>query len=60
MIVNGERGVGLGKFQDCREVLSEMSNNGVGDLGNMEESVATLSVAFLVPIKKAHIRSMDQ
>lgn len=37
-----------------------MGNNGVGDLRDMEESVATLLVVSLVPNKKAYIRSMDQ
>jgi len=60
LVVNGIRRVGLGKLQDCREILGEMGNNGVGDLRDMEESVATLLVVSLVPNKKAYIRSMDQ
>ena len=40
LVVNGIRRVGLCKFQDFGKVLSEMRNNGVGDLRDMEESVA--------------------
>ena len=60
MVVNGVGRVGLGKFQNRREVFSEMSNDGVGDLGNMEESVATMSAVFQVWTEKAYIKSMDQ
>ena len=60
LVVNGIRRVRLGKLQDCREVLGEMSDDGVGDLGDMEESVAKSLVVSLVPNKKAYIKSMDQ
>ena len=60
LVVDGIRRIGLGKLQDCGEVLGEMCNDGVGDLGNMEESVTELLVASAVPTRVAYIKSMDQ
>jgi len=60
LVVNGIRRVGLCKFQDFGKVLSEMRNNGVGDLRDMEESVAMLLVVSPGSGKKAYIKSMDQ
>jgi len=60
LVVNGIRRVGLCKLQDFGKVLSEMRNNGVGDLRDMEESVAMLLVVSPGLRKKAYIKSMDQ
>lgn len=39
LVVDGKRGVVLSKLQDLVVVLGEVRDDGVGDRGDMEESV---------------------
>jgi hypothetical protein len=41
LIVDGERGVVLSELEDLTEIFGKVSDDRVGDLGNVEESVAT-------------------
>jgi hypothetical protein len=40
LVVDGERRVVLGELKYLSEILSKVGNDGVGDLGDVEESVA--------------------
>jgi hypothetical protein len=61
LIVDGVGRVVLSELQNFREVLGKVSNNGVGDLGNVEESVATCqSYHSTCSNNVAYIKSMDQ
>lgn len=53
----------LGELENLGVVLGKVSDNGVGDLGNVEESVAVgdqIAVRHRTKVATTHIKSMDQ
>jgi hypothetical protein len=49
----------LGKFQDLREILGKVSNDGVGNLGNVEESVAVYQLTDVMQ-QHSHLHQIDR
>jgi hypothetical protein len=59
LVVDGERRVVLGELKDLSEILGKVGNDGVGDLGNVEESVAVCQLQEYMQ-QHSHLHQIDR